>query len=214
MRPSLTILTTAALAGTALLGACSAQDDASTHQHSAHSSSPAAVTGSAASEPSSSAAGGTASTGDHGHHDGMEHEMDGGPAPEGITEASSPRFPVGTEVTLTADHMPGMQGATATIAGAYDTTTYAVDYTPTTGGEEVSNHKWVVHEELQDPGQAPLAEGDEATLLATHMKGMKGARATISEVTDETVYMVDLMIDGQRMTHHKWVVESELEPAQ
>ncbi|MGO1258791.1 MAG: DUF1541 domain-containing protein, partial [Brachybacterium sp.] len=29
----------------------------------------------------------------------------------------------------------------------------------------------------------------------------------------ETVYMVDLEIDGMTMTNHKWVVESEIEPA-
>lgn len=39
-------------------------------------------------------------------------------------------------------------GAKATIVGAYDTTAYAVTYTPTTGGPVVKNHKWVIESEL------------------------------------------------------------------
>jgi len=45
------------------------------------------------------------------------------------------------------------------------------------------------------------------------MAGMKGADAAIDYSTDETVYMVDLDADGMRMTNHKWVVESEMQPA-
>ena len=144
---------------------------------------------------------------------GMEHPMDGGPAPEGIETAASPTYPVGTEVTLTADHMEGMDGANATIAGAYDTYTYAVDFTPSAGGEPVKDHKWVVQQEIKDAGDERLADGTEVTLEAEHMEGMKGAKATIASSTDETVYMVDYESDGMTMTNHKWVVESELKPA-
>lgn len=144
---------------------------------------------------------------------GMEHPMDGGPAPEGIETAASPTYPVGTEVTLTADHMEGMDGANATIAGAYDTYTYAVNFTPTTGGEPVKDHKWVVQQEIKDAGDERLADGTEVTLEAEHMEGMKGAKATIASSTEETVYMVDYESDGMTMTNHKWVVESELKPA-
>lgn len=105
---------------------------------------------------------------------GMEHPMDGGPAPEGIEGAASPTYPVGTEVTLTADHMEGMDGANATIAGAYDTYTYAVDFTPSAGGEPVKDHKWVVQQEIKDAGDERLADGTEVTLEAEHMEGMKG----------------------------------------
>ena len=42
------------------------------------------------------------------------------------------------------------------------------------------------------------------------MKGMKDAKATIASSTDETVYMVDYVSDGMKMTNHKWVVESEI----
>ena len=144
---------------------------------------------------------------------GMEHPMDGGPAPEGIETAASPTYPVGTEVTLTADHMEGMDGANATIAGAYDTYTYAVDFTPSAGGDPVKDHKWVVQQEIKDAGDERLADGTEVTLEAEHMEGMKGAKATIASSTEETVYMVDYESDGMTMTNHKWVVESELKPA-
>ena len=150
---------------------------------------------------------------DGGGHEGMEHPMDGGPAPEGILPAEDPEFPVGTEVTLTAEHMESMEGATATISGAFDTTTYSVSFTPADGGESVTDHKWVVHEELENPGGAPLAEGTDVVLTAGHMAGMEGAEATIDSSTEETVYMVDYEADGMKMTNHKWVVQSEIEPA-
>ena len=111
------------------------------------------------STPSSSSQhqghGGSSSTGSGGE---MEHPMDGGPAPAGIEKAASPKYPVGTQVILTADHMMGMDGAKATIVGAYDTYTYAIDYTPVGGGDPVTDHKWVVHEELEGHGEAQVAD--------------------------------------------------------
>lgn len=151
--------------------------------------------------------------GDHGSHGGMDHPMDGGPVPEGMTETTDPSHPIGSVVTLTADHMAGMDGATATIVGAYDTYTYAVDVTPTTGGPTLENHKWVVQEEIRDAGADRLPDGTEVVLTADHMAGMDGAAATIVGSTDETVYVVDYEADGMTMTNHKWVVESEIEPA-
>jgi len=150
---------------------------------------------------------------EHGEHGGMDHPADGGPVPEGMTEATDPAYPVGTEVTLAADHMEGMDGATATIVGAYDTYTYSVDYTPTTGGDPITDHRWVVQEELADAGDERLADGTEVTLAAAHMEGMDGATATIASSTEETVYVVDFEAGGMTMTNHKWVVESEIQPA-
>lgn len=46
------------------------------------------------------------------------------------------------------------------------------------------------------------------------MSGMQGAEATIDYSTDETVYMVDLTVDGMEMTNHKWVTESEIQPVE
>jgi hypothetical protein len=54
----------------------------------------------------------------------------------------------GAKVTLEADHMPGMKDATAVVDSAEQTTVYMVDYTPTTGGQSVKNHKWVTGSEL------------------------------------------------------------------
>ena len=47
-----------------------------------------------------------------------------------------------------ADHMKGMDGATAEIDSAEQTTVYMINYTSTTSGEEVTNHKWVTESEL------------------------------------------------------------------
>ena len=55
---------------------------------------------------------------------------------------------VGAEVTVEAYHMPGMEGATATIDAVNETTVYLVDYIDTESGEEVINHKWVTEDEL------------------------------------------------------------------
>ena len=131
----------------------------------------------------------------------------------GIEPAADPAHPVGTEVTLMADHMPGMEGAAATVVGAYETTAYSVDYRPTTGGPEVTDHKWVVQEELEDAGAERLPDGAAVTLAADHMPGMQGAEGTVHSSTDETVYMVDYESDGMRMRNHKWVVESEIASA-
>lgn len=147
---------------------------------------------------------------DHSHN----HAMDGGAPPAGIAPADAPAYPVGTDVTILADHMPGMEGAPGSVTGAFSTTTYSVSYTPTDGSAPVTDHRWVVHEELVNPGEAPLADGTEVVLDADHMPGMKGATATIDYSTQETVYMVDVDADGMPMTNHKWVIESELEPAE
>ena len=161
--------------------------------------------------------------GDHqqqagGQQEGHAHQEDGGEPPSGITKASDPRFSVGDEVVLTADHMDGMDGAEATISGAFDTTAYSISYTPTDGGDPVSNHKWVVQEELEDEDgrslkDSPLKGGSQAVTTADHMPGMKGAEVTVDGSTAETVYMVDVTMDGMTMTNHKWVVESEIEAA-
>ncbi|WP_343071763.1 YdhK family protein [Brevibacterium renqingii] len=161
---------------------------------------------------SSADGGGKDSGADSGGHG--SHAEDGGAPPKGIEKADDPKFDIGDTVVLSADHMSGMKGAEATVSGAFDTTTYAISYTPTDGGDPVKNHKWVVHEELKDPGDAPLQDGAEVTVEADHMPGMKGAKATIDSSTDETVYMVDITTDEMEMTNHKWVTESEMKPAE
>lgn len=144
-------------------------------------------------------------------HSGMNHSGTG-EVPAGLKEAEHPTYKVGSEVILQTDHMPGMQGATATIVGAYDTTAYVVSYTPTTGGERVTDHKWVIQQEIQGSGDTILQPGAQVTLDADHMTGMKGATAEIVSAEQMTVYMVDYTptTGGEKVTNHQWVTESEL----
>ncbi len=148
-------------------------------------------------------------------HSGMNHSSSG-EVPEGLAEAENPTYPVGSKATINADHMGGMDGALATITGAFDTTAYMVSYSPTTGGEPVEDHKWVIHEELVDAGEEPFKSEDEVVLNADHMEGMNGATATIDSAEQTTVYMVSYTDTetNQEVTHHKWVTESELSPAE
>ncbi|MEK4146339.1 YdhK family protein [Robertmurraya sp. FSL W8-0741] len=149
--------------------------------------------------------------GDHSHM-----EMSGtGEVPEGLVDEENPTYEVGSKVIIEADHMEGMMGAEATVSGAYHTTVYAISYTPTTGGERVENHKWVIHEELVNPGDAPLAPGTEVKTDAVHMAGMEDATATIDSAEETTVYMVDFTTpSGEEVKFHKWVTEDELSPAE
>jgi hypothetical protein len=144
-------------------------------------------------------------------HSGMDHS-DSGEVPEGLKEAVNPKFPVGSKAIITDAHMSGMKGAEATITGAYDTTIYTVTYDPKNGGEKVENHKWVIHEELIDTGEAPLEPGTEVKTEASHMEGMEGATVEIDSAEQTTVYMIDFTptTGGEKVTNHKWVTESEL----
>ncbi|GAA4702828.1 YdhK family protein [Brevibacillus fulvus] len=132
--------------------------------------------------------------------------------PAGLEEAKNPKFTVGSQAIIHADHMPGMNGARATIVGAYDTTVYTVSYVPTTGGQRVTNHKWVIQEEIMNAGDQPFSKGAEVTLMADHMEGMNGAKATIDSAEKTTVYVVDYMptTGGNPVKNHRWVTESEL----
>src|SRR5699024_3343633 len=129
-----------------------------------------------------------------------------------LANADDPTYPIDSEAEINADHMKGMNGAVATIEGAYDTIAYEVTYTPKDGGEKVENHKWVMHEEIKDPKEEPYEQGDEVVLEADHMDGMKGATATIDNAEDTTVYMVSYedTETGEEVQNHKWVVEEEL----
>ncbi|WNB91528.1 YdhK family protein [Bacillus sp. NEB1478] len=147
------------------------------------------------------------------NHESMDHS-NSGEVPKDLKEAKNPKYEIGSKAVINADHMKGMKGAKATISGAYDTTAYVVTYTPTTGGKKVKNHKWVIQEEIKNPGDKTLKAGTEVTLIADHMKGMKGATAEIVSAEKTTVYMVDYKpsAGGKKVTNHKWVTEGELSP--
>ncbi|WP_019414276.1 YdhK family protein [Paenisporosarcina sp. TG20] len=152
---------------------------------------------------------------DPGSEESMDMDHSGSAdVPEGLIVQENPTYAVGTKAILETDHMEGMKGAEATIVGAYDTTAYAISYTPTTGGERVTNHKWVIHDEIKDAGEDTLELGTEVTIEADHMNGMDGATAEIDFAEQTTVYMVDYTstTNGEEVTNHKWVTESELSP--
>ncbi len=143
----------------------------------------------------------------------MMHD-DSGEIPEGLQVAENPTYHIGDIVIVNADHMTGMQGAEATIVGAFDTTVYEVSFNPTNGDPRVTNHKWVIKEEIAEAKDVAgsLAPGTEVTLEASHTEGMKGAMATIESAEATTVYMVDFKpTTGEEMVrNHKWVTEDEL----
>lgn len=149
------------------------------------------------------------------NHSEMNHSSSG-EVPEDLAVADNPTYPVGSQALMHAKHMPGMEGATATITGAFETTVYSVTYTPTDGGEPVENHKWVIHEEIEDSGEDLVEPGEEAVLNADHMQGMDGAAATIDSAEQTTVYMVNFKDTetGEEVENHKWVTEAELSPAE
>ncbi|WP_342527858.1 YdhK family protein [Chryseomicrobium sp. FSL W7-1435] len=139
----------------------------------------------------------------HGSSDGM--------LPEGLKDAENPKFPVDSDITIAHGHMDGMEGAVGKVVGAYDTTAYIVTYESVESGEVVEDHKWVIHEELVEADQEEFSAGDEVTLDADHLEGMKGATATIDEARETVVYMIDYTTtDGDEITNHKWVTEDEL----
>lgn len=143
----------------------------------------------------------------------MMHD-DSGEIPEGLLVAENPTYQVGDIVTINSDHMAGMQGAEATVVGAFDTTVYEVSFNPTNGDPRVTNHKWVIKEEIAEAKdvEEPLEPGTEVMLDASHMEGMKGALATIESAEATTIYMVDFKpTTGEEMVrNHKWVTEDEL----
>lgn len=150
------------------------------------------------------------------HNTEMDHsEMNhsgSGEIPEGLKEDENPTYKVGSQAILETDHMEGMEGAEAKIVGAYHTNVYVVTYTPTTGGEMVEDHKWVIHEEIENAGDQPFEPGTEVVLNTDHMEGMKGSTAVVDSVEETTVYMVDYTptTGGEGVKNHKWVTESEL----
>ncbi|WP_010238261.1 YdhK family protein [Clostridium arbusti] len=136
---------------------------------------------------------------------------------DNLTKEKNAAYTVGTSVIINTDHMKGMKGAKGTVSGVYKTTVYAIDYTPSDGGTEVKNHRWVIKEELEDSSSENYAVGDELTLKSGHMSGMggKGVKAKIVQVVEGPAYMVDYKpTDGSKeVKNHQWVIESELQPA-
>jgi len=143
-------------------------------------------------------------------HEGMNHSGSR-EVPEELRVAENPTFEVGSQAVITSDHMEGMKDAEATIVGAFDTIVYTISYTPADGVERVTNHKWIIHEEIKDASDQPYQPGDEVTVEANHMEGMENVTAEIDSAEPTTVYIVDFTTtSGEKVINHKWVTESEL----
>lgn len=147
----------------------------------------------------------------HKHEEHMEHKSNS-KVPDDMKHASDSKFKKGDKVTITAGHMEGMKNAKATVKEAYNTYAYIVSYTPTNGDKKVKNHKWVVNEEVKDAPKDGFKKGDTVKLEADHMPGMKGAEASIDDVSKTTVYVVDYKSteNDKMIKNHKWMTSDEL----
>lgn len=135
-----------------------------------------------------------------------------GQLPEGLKEAENPKFPVGSTAVVNASHTDGMEGAMATIKGAYETTVYSVSYTPTNGDPFEENHKWFVEGEISAMDDGEIGEGTDVIINVNHIDGMLGAEGSVDTVEDTVVYVVDYTNSlGETVTNHLWLKESELQ---
>ena len=135
-----------------------------------------------------------------------------GQLPEGLKEAENPKFPVGSTAVINASHTDGMEGAIATIKGAYETTVYSVSYTPTNGDPFEENHKWFVEGEISAMDDGEIAVDSDVIINVEHQDGMLGAEGAVDTVEDTTVYVVDYTNSlGETVTNHVWLKESELQ---
>ncbi|CAK8053628.1 YdhK family protein [Eupransor demetentiae] len=55
----------------------------------------------------------------------------------------------GDKVTIESDHMSGMKGAKGTVVKVVDGPAYAVNFQPTNGGKEVTNHLYLAEDEIE-----------------------------------------------------------------
>lgn len=142
----------------------------------------------------------------HGHGSGEMTPV------EDLAPALYPDFPVGTYVVIHTDHMANMVSARGRISGAYNTKVYGVSYQDPMTGEEIKDHKWVIHEEVANSKGKEYALGDQVILKADHMEGMAGTTATITLIDPGPVYMVDyLPSDGSaEEKNHQWVTGDEI----
>lgn len=202
------------LSSALLLGACGAKDDNGQTESTEPTTTTEETTDTETTQDTNDVEEEASNEGGHEDMD-MEHD-ESGEVPEGMKEAENPVYPVGSEVVIEDDHMPGMKGATGTVVGVYDTTAYEVTYKDTETGETVANHKWVVHEELENAQDKPYQAGDEVVLEASHMPGMKGATATVDSAEKTNMYMVTYTDteSGEKIENHKWMSEDELSKAE
>lgn len=146
-----------------------------------------------------------------------DHKADKDKAQTTKTTTTKPKseFTKGENVILHTNHMPGMDGAKAVVEEVKYTKYYEVNYTDTKTGKEIKNHKWVAVDEIKDTPKN-LKAGDHVVLEATHMSGMKGARATIVAVHEGYLYAVNYHPtndESKEIKDHKWVAADEMSKA-
>ena len=141
------LLTVGAVSSALVLSGCTVDEDSDQSSEDTTSATTTASQQSSSSETSTPESSTPSDSQDNDAHQGMDHSMDGGGAPEGITVDAHPTYPVGSTVTLTADHMKGMKGAKGKIVSSTDQTVYMVNYEA--DGMKVTNHEWVVEDEIK-----------------------------------------------------------------
>ncbi|PWG00346.1 YdhK family protein [Levilactobacillus bambusae] len=67
---------------------------------------------------------------------------------KGQTDDSAP-LANGTEITMEANHMAGMKGATGTIVSSQAGNVYIVDVPPYDGQPAMNNHRWFLQDEMK-----------------------------------------------------------------
>lgn len=105
---------------------------------------------------------------------------------EEIADEGAEPYQVGAEVLVEAYHMPGMEGATATIDAVSDTTVYLIDYIDTETGETVINHKWVTEEELSALEEAAESVEEAETSSEESEVSSEESSETSSEEPEES----------------------------
>lgn len=121
-------------------------------------------------------------------------------------------FNVGDTVVLSADHMPGMKGAIAKI-DSIDNGAYEVDYWPTDGSAEVTNHKWVVDSEMTPTDQTfPSISPSKIDSSMSSMSSMSSSSSSKSDSeSDPLSDLSDFINDWLERSGVNRNLESKLE---
>lgn len=152
------------------------------------------------------------------HMNSMNHDKSGDmkmssdmKMPTNLEKAKNPKFKAGQKITVLATHMDNMKNAKGKVVAAYNTKLYEVNYQPTNGGEMVKNHKWITANEFKDM-KKNHKKGDKVVLTSDHMEGMKGAKATITNVKNGPAYVIDYQPTngGEMVKNHMFIAQNEL----
>jgi HK97 family phage prohead protease len=92
--------------------------------------------------------------------DMSDHEPSATPTDDNLLPALNPLYPEGTKITVLADHMAGMKGATGVVTHAYLANIYIIDYQPTDGSSEIKGHRWVTEDEIANQDKPNNSQPD------------------------------------------------------